>query len=141
VAAGDQDALAYADGSCLGNPGPGGWGVVLIKPSGEEIELSGAHPATTNNRMELTAAIEALRAVPAGSRVTVRSDSELLVKSVNLGWKRNKNLDLWRELDAEKAVRKVSFEWVRGHADDLLNERADRLARGAAERIRSAGKH
>ena len=122
--------LIYADGSCEGNPGPGGWGVVI---DGHPMrELSGGQPDTTNNRMELTAAIEALRATEPGACVTVRSDSEYLVKTMNLGWRRAKNQDLWKELDAEVAKRDVGFEWVRGHAGDPLNERADRLAREAA---------
>src|SRR5580658_4193153 len=95
--------LAYADGSCLGNPGPGGWGVVLINADGSTRVLSGTNPATTNNRMEMTAAIEALRAFPQGAEVTVRTDSQYVVKTMTLGWKRRENLDLWRELDAEAA--------------------------------------
>jgi ribonuclease HI len=124
--------LAYADGSCLGNPGPGGWGVVLINADGSTRVLSGTNPATTNNRMEMTAAIEALRAFPQGAEVTVRTDSQYVVKTMTLGWKRRENLDLWRELDAEAAHRLVRWEWVRGHAGDEHNEHADELARTAA---------
>lgn len=125
---GRSEFLLYADGSCLGNPGPGGWGVVIIEPGGGESEYSGGSPRTTNNRMELTAAIEGLRRLPPEARVTVRSDSEYLVKSINFKWRRNANVDLWHELDAEIARRGVRFEWVRGHATDELNNRADRLA-------------
>ncbi|MGD0076909.1 MAG: ribonuclease H, partial [Candidatus Binataceae bacterium] len=124
--------LVYADGSCLGNPGPGGWGVVIVDPAGANRELCGFDPATTNNRMELTAAIEALRSTDGSVAITLRSDSEYLVKSIKLGWKRNKNLDLWRALDTAMAGRKVNLEWVRGHAGDELNDRADQLAVGAA---------
>lgn len=124
--------IAYADGSCLGNPGPGGWGVVIINADGSTRVLSGTNPATTNNRMEITAAIEALRAFPPGAEVTVRTDSQYVVKTMTVGWKRRENLDLWRELDAEAAHRLVRWEWVRGHADDIHNNRADELARTAA---------
>ena len=112
----EPETLAYADGSCLGNPGPGGWGVVIVDPNGSQREYCGGDPHTTNNRMELTAAIEALRRFPAGVRVVLRSDSQYLVKSINFGWKRNANVDLWKDLDVEIARRKVKFEWVRGHS-------------------------
>ncbi len=132
--------IAYADGSCLGNPGPGGWGVVIIKPGGEREESSGADPETTNNRMELTAAIEALRRVEPGGSVVLRSDSEYVVKGINENRKRKVNLELWSRLDAEIAARRVTLEWVRGHAADPLNARADELARSEAERIASGAR-
>lgn len=136
----EPEILAYADGSCLGNPGPGGWGVVIVEPDGSQREYSGGDPQTTNNRMELTAAIEALRRFATGARVLLRSDSQYLVKSINFGWKRNANLDLWKDLDVEIARRKVSFEWVRGHGSDKLNELADRLALEAAKAAADAGR-
>jgi ribonuclease HI len=123
----------YADGSCIGNPGPGGWGVLMIAPDGASSELAGANPSTTNNRMEITAALEALRETPAGANVAIHSDSQYLVKTMTLGWKRKENLDLWRVLDAEVAKRHVHWHWVRGHNGDPSNERADELARSAAE--------
>jgi ribonuclease HI len=126
--------VAYADGSCIGNPGPGGWGVVILTPDAALRELSGAAADTTNNRMELTAAIEALRHVEARSKVVLRSDSEYVVRGINENRKRKANLDLWAQLDAEIAQRQVSLEWVRGHADDGWNARADELARAQAER-------
>jgi len=131
----ETQTIAYADGSCLGNPGPGGWGVVIINADGSTHVLSGANPATTNNRMEITAAIEALRAFPPGAEVTVRTDSQYVVKTMTLGWKRRENLDLWRELDAEVARRLVRWEWVRGHAGDAMNQRADALATAAREAL------
>jgi len=130
--------VAYADGSCLGNPGPGGWGVLIVGADGSQRELSGADPSTTNNRMEITAAIQALRALPPGMEVTVHSDSLYLINTMTRGWRRRENLDLWRELDAEAATRHVHWKWVRGHAGDPLNERADELARSAAMGKRAA---
>lgn len=129
---GNNPVLVYADGSCIGNPGPGGWGVVIIEPSGKKREFSGSDPKTTNNRMEITAAIEALRALKSGTNVTLRTDSQYVVNTMTQGWKRRMNQDLWAELDAEVAKRKVRFEWVMGHATDPLNNRADELARTAA---------
>ena len=123
--------LVYADGSCEGNPGPGGWGVVIVSPEGKH-RLNGGDSRTTNNRMEIMAAIEALRALDPGIPVILRSDSQYLVKTVNDGWRRSKNQDLWKELDAEIARHEVRFEWVRGHAGDALNEEADALAREGA---------
>jgi ribonuclease HI len=125
--------VAYADGSCIGNPGPGGGGVLILEPDGSERELSGSDPSTTNNRMEITAVIEALRAVAPGAEVTVRSDSQYVVKTMTLGWKRRENVDLWQQLDAEAAQRKVNFEWVRGHAGEPHNELANRAAMQAAK--------
>jgi ribonuclease HI len=125
--------LLYADGSCLGNPGPGGWGVVLRDPDGVVTELNGHQDATTNNRMELTGAIEGLRATPAGAEVLLRSDSQYVVNTMTLHWKRNKNQDLWELLDAEAAARSVRFEWVRGHGTDPINNRADELALAGAQ--------
>lgn len=124
---------AYADGSCIGNPGRGGWGVVLIDPDGVTSEYAGANPSTTNNRMEITAALEALRRVPAGAAIAIHSDSQYVIKTMNLGWRRRENLDLWAPLDQESARHRVRWEWVRGHNGDPLNERADELARSAAE--------
>ncbi|HVA39751.1 MAG TPA: ribonuclease H, partial [Candidatus Binataceae bacterium] len=123
--------LVYADGSCEGNPGPGGWGVVIVTPDGTH-RLSGGDSQTTNNRMEIMAAIEALRALDAGVPVILRSDSQYLVKTMNEGWRRTKNLDLWQQIDREVARHDVRFQWVRGHAGDARNEEADALAREAA---------
>jgi ribonuclease HI len=136
-----------ADGSCLGNPGPGGWAVVL-KGGGHEKVLSGAAPATTNNRMELTAAIEGLSALKRPSTVTLRTDSRYVVDGITkwvAGWKKRgwvtaekkpvMNQDLWRRLDELAAGHRISWQWVRGHAGDDGNERVDRLAREEATRV------
>ena len=121
----------YTDGSCEGNPGPGGWGAI-VEEDGQSRELSGREARTTNNRMEITAAIKGLEATPEGSSVTLHSDSRYLVNTMTRGWKRNVNTDLWERLDALVAGRSVTWQWVRGHAGHPQNERADRLATGKA---------
>lgn len=132
--------LVYADGSCLGNPGPGGWGVVARAPDGVVTELNGHSDSTTNNRMELTAAIEGLRATEPGAEVILRSDSRYVVDSMTRHYKRNKNHDLWELLDAETKARRVRFEWVRGHDTDSTNNRVDELAlMGANGRLLADG--
>lgn len=129
----------YTDGACSGNPGPGGWGAIL-RYNGVEKELSGAENPTTNNRMEMLAAIRALEALKKPCTVRIHTDSQYLQKGVTewmAGWKRKgwpakiKNQDLWKELDALLGVHKVTFHWVRGHNGHPENERADALARGA----------
>ncbi len=135
----------YTDGACQGNPGPGGYGVVLLY-SGHRKELSGGFRRTTNNRMEILAAIVALNALKERSKVTLHSDSSILVKGIEdgwakrwkaNGWKRNKtdkalNVDLWDELLKLCELHKVKFQWVRGHAGNTENERCDQLASTAA---------
>ena len=140
------ELFAYTDGACSGNPGPGGWGVVLVARDGDRIlrarELSGGEAQTTNNRMELMAAIAALEALERPSHLTVVTDSAYLRDGVTRwihGWKRNgwrtaekkpvKNDDLWRRLDAAAARHEVTWAWVKGHAGHPENERADQLAR------------
>ncbi|MFM7735475.1 MAG: ribonuclease HI [Alphaproteobacteria bacterium] len=133
----------FTDGSCHGNPGPGGWGAIL-RWEGSERELSGADPATTNNRMELRAVIEGLRALRESCEVEVWTDSRYVVDGMSLwlaGWKRRdwktadrkpvKNVEIWRELDAEADRHRVRWHWVRGHDGHPENERADRLANAA----------
>ncbi|NLD68001.1 MAG: ribonuclease HI [Limnobacter sp.] len=130
----------YTDGACKGNPGPGGWGA-LLKYGEHERELFGGESLTTNNRMELTAVIEALRALKRPSRVVVHTDSQYVQKGVTewlrnwkqRGWKTAdrkpvKNEDLWRALDALLASHQISWRWVRGHSGHPENERADALA-------------
>lgn len=135
----------YADGACLGNPGPGGWGAVLLD-GGPRKEISGGFRRTTNNRMELLAVIQALESLQKVSSVDVFTDSKYLHDAVNKGWlvkwRRNgwqtserkpvKNQDLWLRLNALLQKHDVRFAWVRGHAGDPENERSDRLAGAAA---------
>ncbi len=136
---------AYTDGACSGNPGPGGWGVLLIAGD-EEKELNGGDSATTNNRMELTAAIEALVAVKRADTVRLHTDSTYVRDGITQWierWKRNgwktaarkpvKNADLWRRLDEERNRHSVEWYWVRGHDGHPENERADALARAGME--------
>ncbi len=130
----------YADGACRGNPGPGGWGV-LLRAGGREKELHGGEAQTTNNRMELTAVIEGLRALKGPSQVRVYTDSQYVQKGISEwihSWKRRgwrtadkkpvKNEDLWRALDEAAGRHRVEWHWVRGHAGHPENERADALA-------------
>ena len=118
----------YTDGSCLKNPGgPGGWAAIVVDGDSYE-ELAGGAPRTTNNRMEIMAAIEGLMATRKNASVTIHSDSEYLVNTMTRNWKRRKNLDLWERLDPLVADRKVEWRWVRGHSGHPGNEMADRLA-------------
>ncbi|WP_422075372.1 ribonuclease HI [Tranquillimonas rosea] len=140
------DLLAFTDGACSGNPGPGGWGALLQAKDGDTVvkerELSGGEAATTNNRMELLAAINALESLQRASRVTVVTDSAYVKNGVTgwiHGWKRNgwktsqkkpvKNEELWRRLDSAQQRHDVTWEWIKGHAGHPENERADALAR------------
>lgn len=122
----------YTDGACIGNPGPGGWAAILIEDGGKKTPFSGAASWTTNQRMEVQAAIEGLEHTPPGAGVTVYSDSQYLVYTMSRGWKRRANLDLWSRLDRVAAQRSMSWEWVKGHAGHPLQEEADRLAQKAA---------
>lgn len=123
-----QTIFLYTDGASSGNPGPGGYGAVLV--CGEHRkELSGGFALTTNNRMELLAVIKGLEAIRwQGARVAVYSDSTYVVNTVTLGWKRKKNHDLWARFDAIARGFELSFHWIKGHAGHPENERCDRLA-------------
>ena len=121
----------FTDGACIGNPGPGGWAAIIVDGSGRK-EFSGREGRTTNNRMEMTAAINGLSRTPEGSQVKVETDSQYLVNTMTKNWKRRANNDLWDRLDKLSAERKVSWGWIQGHAGHPENERADRLANRAA---------
>jgi ribonuclease HI len=140
------DLYAYTDGACSGNPGPGGWGVLMQAKDGETIvkerTLSGGEANTTNNRMELLAAIQALETLARPSSLTIVTDSAYVKNGVTgwiHGWKRNgwktagkkpvKNVELWQRLDEAQSRHDVTWEWVKGHAGHPENERADELAR------------
>ena len=138
----------YTDGACSGNPGPGGWGA-LLRYGDHEKELFGGEPATTNNRMELLAVIEALRTLKEPVKARVHTDSQYVQKGISEwihGWKRRgwltadkkpvKNVDLWRMLDAEAARHDIEWHWVRGHNGHPENERADALARRGITTLR-----
>ena len=135
----------YTDGACRGNPGPGGWGVLMMT-RGKEKTLSGAEPETTNNRMEIQAAIEALSALKRGSKVVLYTDSRYVKDGINewlpnwkkRGWRTSsrkpvKNEDLWRKLDRVVAQHEIDWRWVRGHSGVPGNERADELANEAVD--------
>jgi ribonuclease HI len=148
VAAARPAVDIFTDGACRGNPGPGGWAAIL-RYGEVEKELSGGEPATTNNRMEMTAAIEGLEALKRPCRVRLHTDSQYLRDGIMQwlpGWKaRNwrtadkkpvKNVDLWQRLDAAAAPHQVEWIWVRGHAGHPENERADALARAAVPALK-----
>mgnify|MGYP000028711523 CR=1 FL=1 len=135
------------DGACKGNPGPGGWGA-LLRANGVEKELSGSEPATTNNRMEMMAAIRALEALKKPAHVTLSTDSRYVMDGLTKwikGWQRNgwitsakqpvKNQDLWVRLLELTRTHDVRWDWTKGHAGDRLNERCDVLARTAAKKF------
>lgn len=137
----------YTDGACRGNPGPGGWGVILSYASRQKT-LSGFEPETTNNRMELTAAIEGLRALTRSCEVDLNTDSKYVLQGINEwienwkvnGWKTAtrkpvKNADLWNLLDKQTLRHRVNWHWVKGHAGIEGNEEADRLANMAIDRV------
>ena len=151
----DAEVVLFTDGACSGNPGPGGWAYILRHPaSGRESAASGSEPLTTNNRMELTAAVQGLAQLKRRTRVELVTDSvyvgtglsEWLPRWKSQGWQRRekgklvpiKNEDLWRELDRLAAGHSVEWIWVRGHAGHPENERADALANRGVEAARSA---
>jgi ribonuclease HI len=151
------ELFAYTDGACSGNPGPGGWGVLLIAREGGAVvktrELSGGEPLTTNNRMELLAAISALETLARPSAITIVTDSAYVKNGVTQwihGWKKNgwrtagrdpvKNVELWQRLDAAQARHKVTWTWIKGHAGHEENERADELARAGMARFKPGAK-
>jgi ribonuclease HI len=139
----------YADGACKGNPGPGGWGV-LLRAGGREREMHGGEPDTTNNRMELTAVIRALESLEGPSQVRLYTDSQYVQKGITAwihDWKRRgwrtadkkpvKNVDLWKRLEEVARGHEVEWHWVRGHSGHPENERADALANKGADAVRA----
>lgn len=132
----------YTDGSCLGNPGPGGWGVIIIRE--KNIHLSGGEPQTTNNRMEMTAVIKALEWLHkklkkeelTNAQIIIYSDSNLLISTLNLGWKRKANLDLWAQIDRLRAWLNIKWTWVKAHATNKHNNQVDKLALAAAQKFK-----
>lgn len=137
----------WSDGSCKGNPGPGGWGAI-VRSGGKEQELFGAHPETTNNIMEMTGAMKGLEATPEGSQVRLTTDSQYVINGITkwiIGWKKKGwkkadgnpvlNQEVWKALDAVNSKRKVEWVWVKGHAGHAENERVDDLAREAIGKI------
>jgi ribonuclease HI len=146
----DEVVEIYTDGACSGNPGPGGWGAVL-RYRGTERELCGGETMTTNNRMELTAAIMAIEALTRAVKARIHTDSTYLKQGITEWlpvWKRNgwrtsdrkpvKNVDLWRRLESALAAHQVEWRWVRGHSGHPENERADALARRGLKEAREA---
>jgi ribonuclease HI len=138
----------FTDGACSGNPGPGGWGA-LLRFNGTEKELSGGEANTTNNRMEMKAVIEGLRALSRPCQVIVTTDSQYVQKGITEwihGWKKRdwrtadkkpvKNVDLWQELDALRQQHQIKWHWVRGHDGHAENERVDELARREVEKLK-----
>ena len=151
------ELFAYTDGGCSGNPGPGGWGAILQAVKDGEIvrerELSGGENPTTNNRMELMAAIQVLETLERASTITIVTDSTYLRDGITKwihGWKRNgwktaakkpvKNDDLWQRLDTAQARHNVNWDWVKGHAGHEQNERADKLATSEIKALKEAAK-
>lgn len=145
-----QHVEMFTDGACRGNPGPGGWGA-LLRYGDHERELFGGDPATTNNRMELMAAIEGLRALSRACEVVLTTDSEYVMKGITEwlpGWKKRnwktaarkpvKNADLWQVLDEQVARHRVQWRWVKGHSGHEGNERADQLANRGIDQLSRA---
>lgn len=149
-----HNLFAYTDGACSGNPGPGGWGVLLVAKTHQKIikkrELCGGQESTTNNQMELLAAISALEILDRPSKIKIITDSSYVKNGVTQwleNWKKNKwktaarkpvkNAELWRRLDEAKSRHEVAWEWVKGHAGHPENERADELARKGMEPFKS----
>ncbi len=144
-----EKVVIYTDGACRGNPGPGGWGV-LMHYQGNNRTMSGYESQTTNNRMELTAAIQALRALKRACHVELKTDSKYVMQGINdwiQGWKKNnwktsakkavKNVDLWQQLDAETQRHHIDWVWVKGHSGVAGNETADQLANTAIDQAQN----
>ena len=144
----DLSIKIYTDGACLGNPGPGGWGAILLYKEHRK-EISGNERDSTNNRMEIRAVIEALKVIKKTSEIAIYTDSKYVLEGITkwiFGWKKNgwrtadkkpiKNLELWQELDQEVGRHKIEWIWVKGHSGNHFNDLVDDLARNAAEKIK-----
>lgn len=128
--------IIYTDGACSGNPGPGGWGAILTEGTREK-RISGYEHNTTNNRMELLAAIKGLEALLCPCDVEIVTDSKYLVNTMTLGWKRNKNLDLWEQLDYYATIHNIRYTWVKGHASNEYNNACDKMAVAAITTLKT----
>lgn len=131
-----KDITIYTDGSCLGNPGPGGWGAVLIYGKHKK-EISGTIKNTTNNRAEMTAVIEAIKTVKQPCRIKIFTDSSYICNTIQKDWRKNKNTDLWNEIDVVRCNGKheIIYTWVKGHDGNKYNEKANDLAQIEASRM------
>jgi len=133
-----KEIKIYTDGSCLGNPGPGGWAAVIII-NGKETEIAGGEKETTNNRMEMMAIIEALKYIRQNKlekeKIDFFIDSNLVVQTLTSGWKKKKNKDLWAEIEKLSAWMNITWQWVKAHHEDDHNIRADQLAVSEAKEI------
>ena len=145
----DDKIKIWSDGACKGNPGPGGWASIIQK-DGISKEIFGSLPQTTNNIMELTAALEGIRLTPTGSRIVLTTDSQYLINGINdwiVNWKKNSwrkkdanpvlNRELWQELDAEAQLRDIEWKWIKGHSGHPQNERCDQMAKDAISALLS----
>lgn len=130
----ETENILYTDGSCIGNPGPGGWASIIII-NDVKTTLSGSDEETTNNKMEITAVIKGLEQFPENSSVKIFTDSEYVINTMTKNWKRNTNLDLWNRLDSLVINRTIEWNWVKGHSGNKLNDEADLIANGEAKKI------
>lgn len=143
-----KNIIVYTDGACLGNPGLGGWGAIIINQKNEK-KISGGSKLTTNNRMEMLAVIEALKSIETASLVTLYTDSKYIINGISLWidkWKGNnwtssnkkpiKNIDLWKMIDSFTIKHTIEWKWVKGHNGNYYNEEVDKLARSEAEKFR-----
>lgn len=137
----NKEIKIYTDGSCIGNPGPGGWGIVILHDN-KEIKLAGGEKDTTNNRMEMMAMIKALEWLHAhkftDGKITIYSDSNLLVQSLTKGWKRKANTDLWAQLDKLRGWLDIKWVWVKAHDTNKYNNLVDKLALREAIKAKKA---
>tara|TARA_Y100000991_G_scaffold199431_1_gene171140 strand:- start:456 stop:896 length:441 start_codon:yes stop_codon:yes gene_type:complete len=144
----DNIIKIYSDGSCIGNPGPGGWAAIILEKN-KKKEIFGGEKITTNNRMELTAVIKALNLIKNESKISIYSDSKYIINGITIwmkNWKKNnwktsnkkivKNKDLWNLLDKICKIHQVNWNWIKGHSGHELNERVDYLARSEAEKLK-----